>query len=179
MRDNFKHCRTEGPVTPDGPYIVTHGWGERLGHAYWGWTRLVELTVHPDAFLGVASHRPSFYFRPDRFSMAYAYPVPGTNWYYAGSNIIKQKIGKFKELDPVPKYERWKGIFEKHGEGFVTVGKEGPFLTGWRPAAREEDEAWVRIRGMKLTLRPLWNSGIRHFPQQWSGVASCLGLDRP
>jgi hypothetical protein len=180
MRDNFAHCRVESGLSElarrdtSRPYIVTHGWGLRLGHAYWGWTRLVELNNPPVALEDGC--RPSFYFRPDRFSMAYAYPVPGTNWYYAGSSIIKQKLGRFKELDPVAKYERWKRIFEKHGEGFVTVGKEGPFLTGWRPAAREEDEAWVRVRGRVLTLRPLWNSGIRHFPQQWAGIAPCLGL---
>lgn len=155
-------------------YIITHGFGSRLSHVYWGWTRLVELELYGKPLVG--GDRPAFYFRKTRFEMAYAYPVPGTNWYYAGSSIIKQQPEKARDLDPVPKYERWKRIFERDGEGAVKVSREGKFLTGWRPAAAEEDTAWVKMRGNVITLRPLWNSGIRHFPMQWGSVATCLGL---
>lgn len=179
-RNRFHKQRHASPNTSAHVYIVTHGWGQRLSHAYWGWTRLVKLNVHDfklDVGLDVnRAERPAFYFRPDRFSMAYAYPVPGRDCYYAGSSILKQRLGKFHELDPVPKYERWKRIFEREGRGAVSVAEEGEYLTGWRPAAAEEDTAWVRVRANRMTLRPLWNSGIRHFPKQWAGVAARLGL---
>jgi len=154
-------------------YIVTHGWGERLGHVYWGWTRLVELQFNPKQF----EHRPAFYFREGRFIMAYAYPVPGTPYWYAGSNIIKQRADARKSLSMEDKYERWKTNFERLGDGQVKVGREGDFIEGWRPAAAKEDEAWVRRKGNVLTFRPLWNSGIRHFPKQWAAVAAQLGLN--
>lgn len=155
--------------------IVTHGWGERYHHCYWGWTRLVKLKwariLQPDE-----NFRPAFYFRPSRFVMAYAYPRPGTDWYYAGSNIMKQAKGKEHELPLTPKYDRWKKAFENCALGQVHVTEEGECITGWRPAAADEDTAWVRRKGNVLTLRPLWNSGIRHFPMQWAGVAPQLGL---
>lgn len=155
-------------------HIVAHSWGERLAFAYWGWTRLVSLE-YPQSW-DQGSHRPAFYFRPNKYVMAYAYPVPGTHFWYAGSSIIKQKIGAFKPLDMPSKYERWKANFEALSRHTVQIGYEGPYLQGWRPAGSAEDTAWARKRGKVVTLRPLWNNGIRHFPRQWIGVASTLGL---
>lgn len=181
-RNRFNDCWVDAPTAYSKElnakkgalgqkYIRAHSFTERLDRYYWGWTRLVKLDVNPDA-----SRRPAFYFRPDRFRMAYAYPMAGTDWYYAGSNIIQQKLGKERDLDPVPKYERWKSIFEEYGQGHVKVGEEGQFLTGWRPAAAKDDTTVIRVRKGVITMRPLWNSGIRHFPQQWIGLALQLGL---
>lgn len=158
-------------------YIQAHSWGERLGYVYWGWTRLVKLDWRA-AFdpLGTGDLRPAFYFREGRFIMAYAYPVPGTPWWYAGSSIIRQPADRRRSLSMEDKYERWRANFERLGGGTVRVVEEGAFLEGWRPAAAKTDEAWVRRRGNRLTVRPLWNSGIRHFPMQWAGIASALGL---
>lgn len=185
-RQRFEHTRIANDVAELAKrskgliYIVTHGWGERFHHAYWGWARFVQLEINEDS-AARPGNRPSFYFRPDRFSMAYAYPVPGTDLYYAGSSIIKQKAGKLRQLEIEPKYDRWKRIFEREGQGHVKVAYEGAFASGWRPAAADEDEAWVKYRKggdgrTTLTLRPLWNSGIRHFPKQWAQVAAVLGL---
>jgi hypothetical protein len=174
VRERFKDCRKPQGHAHD-IRIVTHSWGERHHHSYWGWTRLVGLKTM--RILQPSEHlRPAFYFRPTRFVMAYAYPVPGTEWYYAGSNIMKQAKGKEHELPLTPKYERWKKAFEECSQGLAHVRDEGPYLTGWRPAAADDDTAWVRRKGLTLTLRPLWNSGIRHFPMQWAGVAPQLGL---
>lgn len=161
-------------------YIVTHGFKERLSHAYWGWTRLVKLQYDPDRFRMPGTKRPAFYFREGRFVMCYAYPVPGTPWWYSGSSLIKQKVGAFKKLVMQPKYERWHDYFYKLGHGEVKVAEAGEYLQGWRPAARDADKDWVRrSEDNVLTLRPLWNSGIRHFPRQWIDVAQHLGLQVP
>lgn len=173
MRKQFAEQRLD--EAPQGkPLIITHGFGQRLHHTYWGWTRLVELD-YPDE-LQRDGLRPAFYLRPTRFEMAYAYPVAGTKWFYAGSNIIKQRKGKERQLEVQPKYDLWKSRFERFSGGRVKVTAESCFITGWRPAAAEEDTAWVRRKGLVLTLRPLWNSGIRHFPAQWAAVANQLGL---
>jgi hypothetical protein len=175
IREQFKDRRVPQACGKNAKhYVVAHGWGERLHYAYWGWTRLVGLTYPEHYDLGAL--RPSFYFRPNRFVMAYAYPVPGTHLYYAGSSIIKQKLGAFKSLDIEPKYVRWKENVQKLSAGTVTVSEEGPFIEGWRPASAPLDTAWARKRGNVITLRPLWNNGIRHFPRQWVSVAEILGL---
>jgi hypothetical protein len=155
-------------------HIVAHGWGERLAYAYWGWTRLVELE-YPEQYDRNGT-RPAFYFRPNKYVMAYAYPVAGTPWFYSGSSIIKQRLGAFKPLDMPTKYIRWASVFTELAQGQVRIVKEGNFIEGWRPAAAETDTSWARKRGRVITLRPLWNNGIRHFPRQWAGVAELLGL---
>lgn len=155
-------------------YIRAHGWGDRLGHVYWGWTRLVTLK-YDESWFGAL--RPCFYFREGRYIMAYAYPVPGTPYWYAGSSIIKQRADRRRSLEMEHKYARWRENFERLGNGFVTVDEEADFIEGWRPAASPEDEAWIRRSGNVLTVRPLWNSGIRHFPKQWAGIAQQLGIE--
>jgi hypothetical protein len=158
-------------------YIQAHGWGKRLGHVYWGWTRLVTLDYDRSLYQRDGQEmRPAFYFREGRFIMAYAYPVPDTPYWYAGSSIIKQPVMGRKSLSMEDKYERWKANFERLGMGSVKVAQEGEFIEGWRPAAKADDEAWTRVRGNAITVRPLWNSGIRHFPKQWAGIAQTLGL---
>lgn len=174
MRSKFAPFKTMIPQINVDRYVITHGWGKRLDRAYWGWTRLVQLNF---SGLQVGGERPAFYFRPNRYLMAYAYPVPGTPWYYAGSSIIQQRVGKFRDLEVPGKYAKWKENFESIAQGKVVISQEGDYLTGWRPAASPEDEAWVRVgRANVITLRPLWNSGIRHFPAQWQGLAPLLGL---
>jgi hypothetical protein len=171
----FEDLRTIGAPNAAGPdfYIITHGFGMRLGYAYWGWTRFVELEYERDAGYDT-NGRPCFYFRPDKFTMAYAYPVPNTRWWYAGSSIIKQRTGAMHELEVVSKYERWKRTFEELADGAARVREAGEFRQGWRPASRDED--WMQRKDNILSLRPLWNSGIRHFPRTWAQVARVLGL---
>lgn len=173
-RDQFAAERRETTEPGADWHIVAHGWGQRLGHLYWGWTRLVRLQ-YDDSRL-VDGRRPAFYFRQGRFVMTYAYPVPGTPWWYAGSSIIKQPKERPNELGVVDKYDRWRENFLRLGAGQVAIVDEGKFFHGWRPAARGIDDRWVTQRHNTLTVRPLWNSGIRHFPLQWAGVAQALNL---
>lgn len=182
VRERFAAQRVQVAFAP-GPddvdwYIVAHGWGRRLGHMYWGWTRLVTLDYDRSLYQRDGQElRPCFYFREGRFVMAYAYPVPNTPYWYAGSSIIKQPILGRKSLEMEPKYDRWKTNFERLAAGAVTVAQEGDFIEGWRPAAKADDDAWTRVRGNVISVRPLWNSGIRHFPKQWAGIATTLGLE--
>lgn len=167
-RERFAERRLVHPPVFSDAYVVTHGWSERQAFAYWGWTRHVTL-AYDAAIYGSAHARPAFYFREGRFIMAYAYPVPGTSYWYAGSSIIKQAAGKTRSLEIPAKYERWKENFERLSGGAVRVTGEGYLYEGWRPVAR--DASWAQVtttpQGVKhVTLRPLWNNGVRHFPQQ-------------
>lgn len=181
MRERFKDRRMEpgqGALSNAERYIVAHGFGHRYTHCYWGWTRLVRLAWESN--LTPEQQRPCFYFREGRFVMAYAYPVPGTTWWYAGSSLIKQK-GERRSLNMPEKYERWKENFLRLGNGAVEIIAEGEYLEGWRPA--RDDGEWVRATAEQfagepriLTVPPLWNSGIRHFPMVWAGLAPYLGI---
>lgn len=188
MREVHKFKRWTGEGHSKGAQrVIAHGFGERLGRAYWGWTRLVRIGYRDRAaelqFRGHyarldLAQRPCFYFRPSKVVMAYAYPVPGTEWWYAGSSIIAQRADRMKELDMPPKYERWKRLFLEFSKGALTIEREGDYLQGWRPAAG--DNRWVTHReDGALLLRPLWNSGIRHFPMQLAQLFNAIGHQVP
>lgn len=176
-RERYAGLRLEGARPKGSQVVVAHGFGERFTHAYWGYTRLVQLEYNRSTGCG-SDLRPAFYFREGRFVMAYAYPVAGTPWWYAGSKIIKQKAGKLKSLSMEPKYALWRRDFERLGNGAVQVTREGEFIEGWRPA--RSDSAWVtRDAQSRILVPPLWNSGIRHFPVVLKGVLNELGLHDP
>lgn len=171
VRKQLMELRTD--EVPKGAKVIhTHGWTKRLSHVYWGWTVRVQLDYDRDTF---GPERPCFYFREGRYVMAYAYPIPSTPYWYAGSSIIKQSKDKMKSLEIEPKYDRWKENFERLSHGEVKViHRETQGLEGWRPACG--DSEWVVEKNGELYLRPLWNSGLRHFPHQWFGVCEKLGI---
>lgn len=156
--------------------IRCHSFHKHMAYTYWGWTRLVELEY--DAIYGDKHERPCFYYRPSKIQMAYAYPVPGTPFWYAGSSIIKQKLGNEKSLEMPPKYEKWKELFERLSNGGAKVVREDRFIEGWRPAAGPDfpGHGWVLDEGDVWTCRPMWNNGWRHFPYLWFQIAEKLGI---
>lgn len=175
VRQRFAKLNKLPEYEPD-VYIIAHGNGARRTHYYWGWTRLVQLKHTLPV-----KRRTCFYFRQGRFIMAYAYPVPGTQWWYSGSNIIQQTTAR--SLDMPTKYARWKHFFLELGNGAVSVTKEGAYLEGWRPAQKGLDttswDSWLDVKVRKnkaklITLPPLWNSGIRHAPKVLSDLRKAL-----
>lgn len=181
-RERYSHRRLPTAPGDESHLIISHGWGRRLGHVYWGWAALIELAYDRSVY-GAGDRRPALYLRPSRVEMAYAYPVPGTPYWYAGSSIIKQRLEGIKELEVEGKYQRWLRLLERYSGGAMEIVGRSEVLQGWRPAAAVEDTAWLRVApmprgrvGTVMTLRPLWNSGIRHFPKQWAAVAAQLGI---
>lgn len=166
-RDQFNGWRDVGQPSDVDLLVVTHGWSERQAYTYWGWSRLVELD-YDKAIYSDGAVRPAFYLREGRFVMAYAYPMAGTPYWYAGSHIIKQMSGRTHSLEMPPKYRRWRDNFQRLAGGAVQVGVEHDFTEGWRPVARDSSWAQATTRGRQttITLRPLWNNGVRHWPQQ-------------
>jgi hypothetical protein len=191
MRHLYAAERTDSVVmdTIDGKpldvdfYVVCHGFGARLDHYFWGWTRLVELDYDP-FFSRNSKDRPSFYFRKGQLFF-YAYPCPGSKWWYAGSSLIRCPLGRTQGYDPVPKYDTWLRHFLGVARDSIKITSSGSFLTGWRPAQHDEvaeADRWVTrdapiIGGAptaRLTVPPLWHSGIRHFPRVWDQLSAAF-----
>lgn len=161
-RNFFASRRVDCRPKRAGKYVVTHGFGTRLDHVLWGWTRRVRIELAPELRAVETYPRSSIYLREGRFIMAYAYAVPGEPWWYSGSSLIVQKSAR--SLDIEPKYERWKKNFLRLAGGLVNIVEEGNFTEGWRPAAAKGDDQLVRWIGDELHLKPLWSSGVRHSP---------------
>lgn len=150
--------------------VITHGFGARLARVMWGWT--VPVRVRTTADLG--DRRACIYFRRGRFTMAYAYPIPLTDTWYAGSSLISQRVPR--SLDIAPKFERWRRDFLDIGAGYVTdVEQAGPPMEGWRPVPAEGDDALIRrLTDGALAVRPLWHSGVRHAPLVYNALQDVL-----
>jgi hypothetical protein len=149
--------------------VVTHGFGARLARLMWGWT--VPVRIHTTANL---PNRPCIYFREGRFTMAYAYPIPRTDTWYAGSSLINQRVPK--QLTVGKKYDRWHRDFMRLGADYVLdVEVAGEPIQGWRPVPSKGDDALVRrTTDGALAVRPLWHSGVRHAPLVYNALKEAL-----
>lgn len=152
--------------------VITHGFGPRLARYMWGWTVPVRVrTAGGDDW-----QREALYFRRGRFVMAYAYPIPGTDTWYAGSSLISQQRPRL--LDVEEKFKHWRRTFTELSNGYVlSVRRAGRPLQAWRPVPAKGDTAWVtRLDDGRLALRPLWHSGIRHAPLVYDALCEALDL---
>ena len=167
-RRRYAELRTERKPT-SSTLVVAHGFGQRLDHVVWGWTRHVRLRFDRAVF----GPSPAFYCREGRFTMAYAYPTPGESGvWYAGSSLIVQRTPK--QLEIAPKYARWETTFKRLTAGLVEVEPVGQFMQGWRPAGRPEDERMVVRTAEGWAIRPLWHSGVRWAPAIADAVVQAL-----
>jgi hypothetical protein len=147
----------------DARRVVAHGFAARLDRVLWGWAVPVRLTWDPALAAALQGRRPAVYLRKGRFVMAYAYPIPGTPFWWAGSSLITQR--KPKPLAIEPKYLRWKHTVEALSDGMVhIVGRGGLPVHGWRPAPARQDTALVRDVDGVPHIRPMWNDGLRNSP---------------
>jgi hypothetical protein len=154
---------------PGAVRVITHGFGPRLDRFMWGWTMPVRLRVNH-----MHVERPCIYFRRGRFVMAYAYPIPNTDLWYAGSSLISQRVPK--RLDIPPKFRRWRDQFLELGDGYILgVAPAGLARQGWRPVPAKDDTAWItRLDDGTLAARPLWHSGVRHAPHIYTALQEAL-----
>ena len=153
--------------------VVTHGFGPRLARYMWGWTVPVKVETEGDHG---GPLREALYFRRGRFVMAYAYPIPGTDAWYAGSSLLHQRVPKLLDVDS--KYRHWRETFVDLADGYVlSVRRAGRPMQAWRPVPAEGDTEWVtRLEDGRLALRPLWHSGIRHAPLAYNALCGALDL---
>ena len=175
-RERFQSSRVEIPAQQDMT-VVSHGFNDRLRRYVWGWTQLVKLDT---TALGTGTRRPSVYLRRGRVVMAYAYPVAGTPYWYAGSTLLVQRTAQ--EREPGADVDRWNRRWEALTEGLLpVVDRVWPVVQGWRPSTgsveKEPSQAlWERRADGTLVVMPCWHSGVRWLPLIVEGLLSELGL---
>lgn len=183
-RELFIGHRTQ--EAPKGSQVVVaHGFSHRLERYIWGWTRLVEI----QSKLPKSPMRPCFYLRKNRFQFAYAYPVPGMKWWYAGSSLISQRHPA--RLEIAKKYEGWEQRFNELAGSRAKVVTRGPMIEGWRPATNQalsegegagaktrntEGQDWLTEKGGRIYVPPITTGGFRQFPELWRQLEKRLAL---
>lgn len=182
-RDAFagKRVNDRAGAQPGARIVVAHGFNDRLQRVVWGWTRIVDLELDRRIYSGLeGAPRPCIYIRPNRYTLAYAYPLPGTPYWYAGSSLIVQKTAR--ELSTEDKYARWHNELVQHTGGFARVREvKTPILQAWRPslgttADEAEEPLWSARADGSLVVMPLWHSGVRWLPAVLRAAAGALGL---
>lgn len=146
--------------------IVAHGFNERC-HAYlWGWSAHVRMSVK--GRLAKSEQRLALYLRPSRFRMRYAYPIPGTDCWYAGSSLYHQTHPRPMRKTIESFLEDWLKDFEALAEGKITIHDASNLRQGWRPRATAGDQAGdhasILASPGRLVYPPLPTSGVRHAP---------------
>ena len=157
---------TNAPL--DATRVVAHGFGARLHHYVWGWSRKVRLYYNPEHF----GERACFYLKRGRFLTAYAYPVPGEDAWYAGSAMVAQQ--QPHQNDAYRWYARWLEYFLSWSHHLVDVEPVEEPRQGWRPKPARGDDAWVRWIDGKLHVKPQGSNGVRHAPYVASAVVEEL-----
>jgi hypothetical protein len=116
---------------------------------WWGWSAVVESNTLPRMCWSAKVVRQNRYF----------YPRPGTDEFYVGSSIIRQKNPR--ELDIDHHYKWWKREWE-------TVATNGDFciveqpVHGWRPVG-EPGKITVLEDG-NINIFPMSASGVKYGP---------------
>lgn len=144
--------------------VVAHGFAARLDCVLWGWAVPVRLAWDPVLDPSLDGLRPVVYLRKERFVTAYAHPIPGSPFYWAGSSMIVQRTPRALQVGP--KFARWERIIETLSGGMVRVeGRAGLPLQGWRPAGvASDDTTEVRTIDGVPHLPPMRGDGLRNSP---------------
>lgn len=170
-RKHFDKHRTDGAKKKQ-TLIVSHGSATAIRYT-WGWSGVVKVREAKELKEALHGQRATYYLRKG-VRIAYLYPMPHTDLYYAGTDIISQSVPK--SLSIKPKYERWKGEVEERTEGLITIKglKKGSLKEGWRPIADSAEKySWVSEDGA-IYCRAMSGDGVRHFPQLGRSVLAAL-----
>lgn len=165
-RDAFADSRldTSTDPGPDTTTVITHGFSDnpRNDRYTWGWTVPVTATT---GHLTRDGHRACVYTKDGGHAMAYLFPKPDTDHYYAGTTIVPQDTPR--PLDIIPKFETWLDRLARTTENTITAEPipDATPVQGWRPIAADDDTALVtRLDADTLACRPMGGSGIRYAP---------------
>lgn len=156
---------------PDGNRLLVraHSTEERREGYLWGWAARVRFDD------GEGPQR-TYYAKKHRFNLTYAYPIPGTGQWWAGSVLKHQKTPLEVSSKRLMEYvTEWKGnAAELLGIGPVTVDS---IEQGWRPrrAADAPNEAREESPGV-WSLAPEPTSGLRHGPLIVQDLMERIGL---
>lgn len=160
-RERYASARREAdPGDPNSILIQAHAHGPRLQSMMWGWSARVKLHEQIDFSRRVAyyGHRMS--------QSCYAYPIPRTEFFFAGSASFEQRTPK--RLDTDNHFALWRKFFLKQFPVSEVELVEPP-VQGWRPRWKEGDSLKPKRIILPsdrrcITLPPLRHSGVRWCP---------------
>lgn len=170
-RERYASARLAGDPG-EGLLVQAHAHGPRLQSMMWGWSARVKLheQVSIDRRIAYYGHRMS--------QSCYAYPIPNTEYFFAGSASFEQRNPK--RLDTGNHFDLWRRFFLKQFPVSEVELVEPP-VQGWRPRWKEGDS--LRAKKVKLSsgrlsvsLPPLRHSGVRWCPPIIDGAVR--GIER-
>lgn len=159
-RARFADRRTDAPGG-DALRVVCHTTAERGDGYLWGWAAKVKIAA---PWLEHIEPAPALYARAHRFNLTYAYPIPDTGWWWAGSALQIQRNPKRVPADRVRRYLReWMDNASRLLQVSVTDAEEP--MQGWRPRAHINDPGGILpAAGGALTMPPMATDGMRRGP---------------
>jgi hypothetical protein len=160
-RERFSGGRITGanPVHEPDVRVIAHTTPHRGDGYLWGWVARVRFEV--PKLLGLpAGVQPALYAKAHRFDLTYAYPIPGTGQWWAGSVLRHQQRPKEAGQPQLyDLYERWEENAERllqlDDVELVSLGQ------GWRPRAKADDSGRPERRGDTIVLPPMPTDGLR------------------
>jgi hypothetical protein len=125
--------RSEAPDS--ATVVVCHTTPERGDGYMWGWVGRVTFDLPDEVAADLLGEQPALYAKAHRFNLTYAYPIPGTGQWWAGSVLQLQREPRVAEPDRLMKlYEEWKAnAGELLGIRNIMLDELGQ---GWRPRGK-------------------------------------------
>lgn len=104
--------RSEAPDSAE--LVVCHTTPERGDGYLWGWVAQVRFDMMPELVADILGRQPALYAKAHRFNLTYAYPIPGTGTWWAGSVLQMQREPKeADEYKLFDLYMDWRELAEE------------------------------------------------------------------
>lgn len=150
------------PETLDGAtnVVVCHTTPERGDGYLWGWVARVRFELPEEIALDCLGQQPALYAKKHRFNLTYAYPIPGTGQWWAGSVLQMQREPKLVENRRLA--ELYRGWVADAMEllGVYDIQLDG-LDQGWRPRSKKTDSGRVEFKDGRWTMPPMPTDGMR------------------
>lgn len=135
---------------------MAHTTPERGDGYLWGWSARVRFVEREPSGRG----RAVYTAKKHRYNNTYAYPVPGTDQWWAGSTM--QMVRSPREREARAYVAEWvQNAADLLGLGAIEVGE---VRQGWRPRRKKDDPGDVRREGYGWSPPPVATSGIQTGP---------------
>lgn len=155
MRTRHEERRVERSLK-NGVALVAHQTAERGDGYLWGWSARVRFR-EPDE----APARAVYTAKRHRFDNTYAYPVPSTDEWWAGSSLVLQKTPKER-----PDLSELLATWQVNAHALLGISDVEVLRTvqGWRPRPRAGDSGRVIRAANRVTMTPAASSGVQLGP---------------
>lgn len=167
-RLRFAHRRYSGAASGD-LVIQAYADPEKLDGYLWGWAARVRFDgpAHEDG------RQATYYAKKHRFNLTYAYPIPGTGQWWAGSTLLHQ--GKPSERAARSYLDAW--LADAPTLLGISNIEVDSLEQGWRPRRKAGTPNEAReVSPGRWALAPEPTSGVRHGPLIVADLMGRIGL---